>query len=234
MGPQLPAGQRTASTLQDDRKTSSASRDAAAGVSVQAGACALSFDGEEYFQVWSLAERAPRREWAHWPSRVEASTESLLEILAEHSVTATFFTLGCVAERHPQLVRRIVACGHELASHGYSHELAYLQTRPEFLSDITRSKLILEEKGGCRVTGYRAPSFSLGSSTPWAHAALAEAGYLYSSSSHPVKNDHYGDLSTPEMTCRDGVLEVPIAVARVLGRNLPCGGGGYFRLLPKL
>jgi peptidoglycan/xylan/chitin deacetylase (PgdA/CDA1 family) len=112
--------------IEDDRKSSSASRDAAAGVFVQAGACALSFDVEEYFQVWSLAERAPRREWAHWPSRVEASTESLLEILAEHSVTATFFTLGCVAERHPQLIRRIVACGHELASHGYSHELAYM------------------------------------------------------------------------------------------------------------
>src|SRR3954453_22504883 len=168
--------------MQDDRRWSRPSRGAAAGVSVRAGACALSFDVEEYFQVWSLAERAPRREWAHWPGGGEGSTESLIEVLAEHSVTATFFTLGCVAERHPQLVRRIVACGHELASHGYSHELAYLQTRSEFLSDIKRSKLILEEKGGCRITGYRAPSFSLGSRTPWAHAALAKAGYVYSSS----------------------------------------------------
>ena len=196
---------------------------------MQAGACALSFDVEEYFQVWSLAERAPRREWAHWPSRVEASTESLLEILAEHSVTATFFTLGCVAERHPQLIRRIVACGHELASHGYSHELAYMQTRSEFFSDIKRSKLILEEKGGCRVIGYRAPQ--LLSRIAYAVGAMqcsAEVGYVYSSSSHPVENDHYGDLSTPEVTCRDGVLEVPIAVARVLGRIYHAAEGAIF------
>jgi polysaccharide deacetylase family protein (PEP-CTERM system associated) len=151
-------------------------------------------------------------------------------------VHATFFTLGWIAERYPLLVRRIVAGGHELASHGYGHQRASAQDRAGFSADITRSKAILEDIGARPVLGYRAPSFSIGAANPWAHAALQRAGYRYSSSVYPIRHDHYGMPHAPRFAFYPdgarGLLEVPITTVRLLRRNLPAGGGGYFRLLP--
>lgn len=194
---------------------------------------AFTIDVEDYFQVWALSPHIPRHTWDEWPARVEPNTHHLLDLLAATGRHATFFTLGWIAERFPALIRRIVAEGHEIASHGYDHRLVYEQTSEAFRADVTRAKALLEDAGGHEVRGFRAASFSLGRATPWAHAILGETGHAYSSSSHPVRNDHYGDhgvLATPCL--RHGVLEVPVTTVPLLGRNLPCGGGGYFRLLP--
>jgi polysaccharide deacetylase family protein (PEP-CTERM system associated) len=149
---------------------------------------------------------------------------------------ATFFTLGWIAERYPQVVRRIVAGGHELASHGYGHLRASDQTRAEFANDIRSAKALLEDIGGQAVLGYRAPSFSIGRANLWALDELLEAGYRYSSSIYPIAHDHYGMPDAPRFAFYpngpDGLLEVPITTVRMMGRNLPAGGGGYFRLLP--
>jgi len=155
-------------------------------------------------------------------------------MLHEHGSTGTFFTLGWIAERYPKLVRQIVAEGHELASHGYGHQRASDQTPEAFLADITLAKVVLEDISGCLVQGYRAPSFSVGASNPWAHDCIETAGYAYSSSVYPVKHDHYGVPDAPRFTypVGQGLLEIPITTVRRFGRNWPVGGGGYFRLLP--
>jgi polysaccharide deacetylase family protein (PEP-CTERM system associated) len=151
-------------------------------------------------------------------------------------VRATFFTLGWIAERYPQVVKRIVAAGHELASHGYGHLRASDQTRAEFANDIRSAKALLEDIGGQAVLGYRAPSFSIGRDNLWALDELLEAGYRYSSSIYPVVHDHYGMPEAPRFAFypngTDGLLEIPITTVHMMGRNLPAGGGGYFRLLP--
>jgi polysaccharide deacetylase family protein (PEP-CTERM system associated) len=151
-------------------------------------------------------------------------------------VRATFFTLGWVAERHPALIRRIVAGGHELASHGYGHELVHAIGKEAFRADLRRAKAVLEDTGGVAVIGYRAPTFSIGRrSAPWAHAVLAEEGHRYSSSVFPVKHDLYGEPDAPRAPHRpdpSGVVELPMTTVRVGNRNLPCAGGGWFRLLP--
>ncbi len=143
---------------------------------------ALTVDVEDYFQVQAFAGTIPRADWERWPRRVEANTERLLDLFAAAGVHATFFTLGWVAERHPALIRRIVAGGHELASHGHGHELIDRIGEAAFRTDVRRARAVLEDAGGVAVAGYRAPTFSLGARTPWAHAVLAEAGYRYSSS----------------------------------------------------
>jgi polysaccharide deacetylase family protein (PEP-CTERM system associated) len=162
--------------------------------------------------------------------------ERILALFERHGVKATFFTLGWIAERYPQVVRRIVAGGHELASHGYGHLRASDQNRAEFDNDIRSSKALLEDIGGVPVIGYRAPSFSIGHGNLWALDALREAGYRYSSSIYPVVHDHYGMPDAPRFAFYpqgpDGLLEVPITTVRMGSRNLPAGGGGYFRLLP--
>ncbi len=148
---------------------------------------------------------------------------------------ATFFTLGWVAERHPRLIRRIVDAGHELASHGYSHIRVDDQSEDEFRADAGRTRRLLEDASGVAVTGYRAASFSIGRTTPWAHRILAEEGYRYSSSINPIRHDHYGMPDAPRFAFRpaaDGVVEFPMTTVRLLGCNLPCSGGGYFRLMP--
>ncbi|HET9645647.1 MAG TPA: XrtA system polysaccharide deacetylase, partial [Burkholderiaceae bacterium] len=147
---------------------------------------------------------------------------------------ATFFTLGWVAERHPTLVREIVAQGHEMASHGYGHERASDLSRLAFLRDITHAKRILEDIAGVPVCGYRAPSFSIGERNLWAFDCLAEAGYRYSSSIYPIRHDHYGMPDAPRFAhqVRHGLIEVPVTTVRIGSRNLPSSGGGYFRLLP--
>ncbi|MEO8384005.1 MAG: XrtA system polysaccharide deacetylase [Betaproteobacteria bacterium] len=194
----------------------------------------LSVDVEDYFQVSAMAPYISRDHWESTPCRVERNVDLLLSLFDEHGTRATFFMLGWIAERYPSLTRRIVASGHELASHGYAHLRATDQKRADFLDDIVRAKGILESIAGVRVIGYRAPSFSIGIKNPWAFDSIAEAGYRYSSSVYPIQHDHYGNPDSPRFpyNSRDGLVEIPITTLRVLGRNLPAGGGGYFRLAP--
>lgn len=195
---------------------------------------ALTIDVEDYFQVSALAPHFPRKRWDSVPCRVERNVGVILDLLAKHDTSATFFTLGWIAERYPELVRRIADAGHEVASHGYAHERVSMQTRESFLSDLVLAKAVLEDVTGKSITGYRAPSFSIGKTNTWAHDCIVETGHIYSSSIYPVQHDHYGNPDAPRFPYRlqNGLLEVPITTMRWLGRNWPAGGGGYFRLLP--
>jgi len=197
---------------------------------------AMTIDVEDYFQVSAFEHHIDRDTWDDQPCRVERNIDAILEMLAEHGSAATFFTLGWIAERYPALVRKIVAAGHEIASHGHGHARASEQTQSAFVEDVRRAKSILEDVSGVRVLGYRAPSFSIGRSNLWALSALAEAGYAYSSSIYPIRHDHYGMPDSPRFAYRPeaapALLEVPVTTVRLLSRNFPAGGGGYFRLLP--
>ena len=195
---------------------------------------ALSIDVEDYFQVSAFAPHVRRDDWDAMECRVERNIDRILELLAGAGSKATFFTLGWVAERYPGLVRRIADNGHELASHGFAHRRATEQSADEFLADIALAKAILEDIGGREVRGYRAPSFSIGKSNPWAFDAIIDAGYRYSSSLYPIRHDHYGVPDAPRFAheVRPGLLEVPAATVRLFSANWPAGGGGYFRLLP--
>jgi len=194
----------------------------------------MTIDVEDYFQVSAFAPFIRRSEWDARECRVERNVECILAMLARHDTHATFFTLGWVAERYPQLVRRIVDGGHELASHGYGHQRASELSRDAFTLDIVSAKKVLEDIAGVPVQGYRAPSFSIGEANLWAFDSLAEAGYRYSSSIYPIRHDHYGMPDAPRFAHRvgSGLLEVPVTTLRMLNRNLPSSGGGYFRLLP--
>lgn len=196
---------------------------------------AATVDVEDYFQVEAFARVVPRGDWDAMPRRVEANTEQMLDIFARTGRNGTFFTLGWVAERYPALIRRIVAAGHELASHGHAHARVDTQSPAEFAADVTRAKRVLEDTAGVPVHGYRAPTFSIGKRTPWAATILADAGYRYSSSTYPIRHDLYGDPDaprTPHRTAEGRLWEVPMSTTRMFGRNLPCSGGGFFRLLP--
>jgi polysaccharide deacetylase family protein (PEP-CTERM system associated) len=195
---------------------------------------ALTIDVEDYFQVSALAPYIPREQWDSRECRVERNVERILLMLDEGQTRATFFTLGWVAERYPQLVRRIVAGGHELASHGYGHQRASDLSEAEFSADISSAKKLLEDISGEEVKGYRAPSFSIGEANLWAFDCLARAGYRYSSSIYPIRHDHYGMPNAPRFAhhVRDGLLELPVTTLRYFDRNWPASGGGYFRLLP--
>jgi polysaccharide deacetylase family protein (PEP-CTERM system associated) len=195
---------------------------------------ALTIDVEDYFMVSAFAAHVPKADWERLPCRVEGNVDRILELLAEHGVKATFFTLGWVAERYPALIRRIVDGGHELASHGYAHDRATDQGYGQFLADIRLAKAVLEDVAGQPVRGYRAPSFSVGPANDWAFDCIAAAGYRYSSSVYPIRHDHYGVPGGKRFAheVRNGLLEVPVATVRVLRSNWPAGGGGYFRLLP--
>lgn len=195
---------------------------------------ALTIDVEDYFQVSAFAPHIARDEWNTRECRVERNIHRILEILANHGAKATFFTLGWIAERYPNLIREIVKEGHELASHGYGHERASDQTEGAFFADIHLAKILLEDLSGREVLGYRAPSFSIGTGNLWAFDCLARAGYRYSSSIYPIKHDHYGMPDSPRFAyeVRPGLIEVPITTIRVFNKNLPSSGGGYFRLLP--
>lgn len=195
---------------------------------------AFTVDVEDYFQVSALAPHFPRTQWENVPCRVERNVDVILSLLDETEARATFFTLGWIAERFPEMIRRIVDAGHEVASHGYGHERASAQTRESFLADIRLARMVLEDVAGQAVVGYRAPSFSIGKSNPWAHDCIAEAGYVYSSSVYPIKHDHYGMPDAPRFPYRldCGLVEVPVSTVRLMGRNWPAGGGGFFRLLP--
>jgi len=197
---------------------------------------AMTIDVEDYFQVSAFAPHISRESWPQRECRVEANIDRVLGILDDGKAKGTFFTLGWIAERYPEMVRRIVAGGHELASHGYGHLRASDQSRAQFMDDIASSKKILEDIGGQQVIGYRAPSFSIGPGNLWALDVLQEAGYRYSSSIYPIAHDHYGMPDAPRFAFHpngeQGLLEVPITTVRIGQRNLPAGGGGYFRLLP--
>ena len=198
---------------------------------------ALTIDVEDYFQVQAFTGVVQREAWETYPRRVEANTDRLLGQFARAGVHGTFFTLGWVADRHPALVRRIVAAGHELASHGYWHGRADQQDEATFRDDVRRAKHALEDAGGVAVDGYRAPTFSIGPRNAWAFDVLQSEGYRYSSSIYPIRHDLYGTPDAPRFphhptASADNLWEIPMTTVRALGRNLPVAGGGYFRLLP--
>jgi len=196
----------------------------------------MTIDVEDYFQVSAFESCIPRSAWETLPCRIERNLDLILGLLHERGAHATFFTLGWIAERYPSLVRRIVEEGHELASHGFWHGRASEQSREEFTKDIGSAKKLLEDVAGVAIRGYRAPSFSIGRLNLWALESLAETGYSYSSSIYPIRHDHYGVPDAPRFPYRPtnarGLLEIPVTTVRVLNRNFPAGGGGYFRLLP--
>lgn len=197
---------------------------------------ALTVDVEDYFQVEAFFGVIDRDSWSDRECRIERNIERILGLFAETGARGTFFTLAWIAQRYPHVVRRIVDAGHELASHGCEHRRADAQSRTEFYSDVGRAKSILEDIGGCAVNGYRAPSFSVMRGNLWVMEALAEAGYRYSSSTYPIAHDNYGIPEAPRFAFHplpgQPFLEIPVTSLRWLGRNWPCGGGGYFRLLP--
>jgi polysaccharide deacetylase family protein (PEP-CTERM system associated) len=195
----------------------------------------MTVDVEDWFQVQAFAGVISRDQWEALPRRVEANTEMFLQMFADAGVKATFFTLGWVADRHAALVRRIVAEGHELASHGYWHRLANEQDVGTFREDVGRARRVLEDVGGVAVRGYRAPTFSINTRNPWAFEALADEGYVYSSSIFPIRHDLYGMPDAPRFAHKVGsgrLVEIPMTTVRFGGRNFPCSGGGYFRLFP--
>jgi len=194
----------------------------------------MTVDVEDYFQVEAFSSVIDRREWDRLPRRVEGNTVRLLEIFAEAGIRATFFTLGWVAQRHAALMQRIIAAGHELASHGLEHRRVDRQSPAAFRRDVSVSKRILEDAGGMSVCGYRAPTFSIGRQTPWAHAILAEEGYRYSSSVYPGRGDRRGRPPLPRRAFAPvpGMLEIPLSSLRIMGMDVPASGGGYFRLFP--
>jgi len=197
---------------------------------------AMSVDVEDYFQVYAFESIVKREQWNSFALRVEANCDRIFRIFDDHNVKATFFVLGWVAERCPVLVKRIVALGHELASHGYDHRQVHSLTPRAFRDDVTRTKAMLEDLGGVAVNGYRAPSYSIGEKNFWALQILAETGHRYSSSIYPIAHDIYGMPEAPRFTFQPiehaQLIEVPVTTFRLGERNYPSGGGGYFRLLP--
>jgi polysaccharide deacetylase family protein (PEP-CTERM system associated) len=195
---------------------------------------ALTIDVEDYFQVSAFAPYIDRSSWDSQTHRIERNIDNILQILDHTNTQATFFTLGWIAERYPHMVKLILAQGHELASHGYAHDRASELDPAAFSSDVVLAKAILEDIGGIAITGYRAPSFSIGHANRWAYDCLAEAGYRYSSSTYPIAHDHYGNPDGLRFRhdVGGGLLEIPVTTARLLRKNWPAGGGGYFRLMP--
>ncbi len=197
---------------------------------------AMSVDVEDYFQVSAMESVISRSDWDSYACRVEQNTRVVLDLFAKNGALGTFFTLGWVAKRFPALIKAIVDEGHEIASHGMAHVRVSSQTPEVFRQDIRDAKALLEDTSGQSVRGYRAASFSMTDKTNWAHQILLEEGYSYSSSIYPIKHDHYGMPDAPRSAYQpiadSAFLEIPITTVEVAGRRLPCGGGGYFRLLP--
>jgi len=196
---------------------------------------AITVDVEDYFQVQAFANHIPRSSWDGIPRRVEANVDTVLALFDRSRSSGTFFALGWIAERHPQMIRRIVAAGHELASHGYDHKRADCLDLAAFREDVHRSKLVLEDIAGTEIRGYRAPTFSIGRTNLWAYDVLEDEGYMYSSSIYPIRHDLYGDAAASRVPFRPGsgqLWEIPLTTRRLFGQNLPSAGGGYLRLLP--
>ncbi|VAW71559.1 FIG004655: Polysaccharide deacetylase [hydrothermal vent metagenome] len=199
---------------------------------------ALTIDVEDYFHVAALSNSISVNDWDKQVCRVEKNTHILLDLFDQQSASATFFILGWVAERHPQLVKEIEKRGHEVASHGYSHQLIYKQTPKTFKDETLLSKKILEDLTGKAVNGYRAASYSITNKSLWALDILADAGFKYDSSIFPVHHDNYGIPGSPTephvLKTPDGhdLIEFPLSTYKLMGQTLPVAGGGYFRLYP--
>jgi polysaccharide deacetylase family protein (PEP-CTERM system associated) len=198
----------------------------------------LTVDVEDYFHVEAFADRISRESWGRFSPRVRPNTERILRILAESGCRGTFFVLGWVAERDPRLVRQIADAGHEIACHSHLHRRVSTLTPEEFREDLRRARSAIEDAGGARVQGYRAPTFSIGRDNLWALEILSEEGFLYDSSIFPIRHDLYGFPGSPRfayrVACRTErtFVEVPMTTVKVLGTTWPVGGGGYLRLLP--
>lgn len=196
----------------------------------------LSVDVEDWFQVGAFETVIDRKDWDGLSCRVERNCAEILALFDTAGVKGTFFTLGWIAQRYPQMMRQIADAGHEIASHGWDHARVFTLGHEAFGADIDRARKVLEDTTGQRVIGYRAPSFSIDARTPWAHEVLAEQGYVYSSSVAPVVHDHYGWREAPRFTFRPvegaDLIEIPVTTAEVAGRRMAAGGGGFFRLLP--
>ncbi len=196
----------------------------------------LSVDVEEYFQVGAFETTIAKGDWDSIKGRVEHNTGMVLDLFARCRVKATFFTLGWVAARHPALIQRIVAEGHEIASHGWDHARVFTMQPDQFRADIDKARKAIEDAAGVAVTGYRAPSFSIDARTPWAHPILAEAGYAYSSSVAPIAHDHYGWREAPRFAFHPvegaAMIELPVTTVELGSRRFGAGGGGFFRILP--
>jgi len=200
---------------------------------------AFSIDVEDYFQVGAFAKIILPKDWDKWTPRVLENTERMLDILADapQPIKATFFILGWVAERFPKLVPEIVRQEHEIASHGYGHQLVYTLTENEFRDDVRKTRKMLQDQSGQPVLGYRAPVFSIVQRTPWAHRILVEEGYTYDSSVFPIHHDLHGNPHARRgihtiQTESGEIVEFPPAVITRFGKNIPLGGGGYFRFFP--
>ncbi|WP_374280420.1 XrtA system polysaccharide deacetylase [Novosphingobium sp.] len=196
----------------------------------------LSVDVEDWFQVGAFEGVIDKDDWDSLDCRVDRNCNLILDMFARLEVKGTFFTLGWVARRHGPLMRRIVAEGHELASHGWDHARVFTMDQQLFARDLERSRKALEDAAGTRITGYRAPSFSIDHRTPWAYMALHEQGFEYSSSVAPIVHDHYGWRDAPRFAFRplpwSGLVEIPVTTALFAGKRLAAGGGGFFRVLP--
>ncbi|WOI52523.1 XrtA system polysaccharide deacetylase [Parvularcula sp. LCG005] len=194
---------------------------------------AMSVDVEDWFQVWALSSVIERADWENYALRVHDTTSRILDLFDRHDVKATFFVLGWVAERCPETIRALASAGHEIASHGYDHTKVFDQMPDEFRADVIRTKSILEDVTGVPIRGYRAAGFSMDGRTPHAHRILGETGHSYSSSSHPIAHDHYGDPNAPMGPyAADRITEIPVAVVEMMGRRQTCAGGGWFRAMP--
>ncbi len=199
---------------------------------------ALTFDVEEYFHVEAFKDIIETDRWASLESRVVASTHRVLDLLEARHVSATFFVLGWVADRHRALVREIQSRGHEVACHSYAHQVIYTMDREAFRADVRRAKQALEDATGATVLGYRAPTFSVVEQTLWALEVLAEEGFRYDSSIFPIRHDRYGMSQAPRFPHRVSlpsggrIVEFPVSTMRVVGQNVPFSGGGYFRVAP--
>ena len=196
----------------------------------------LSVDVEDWFQVGAFEGVIDRSNWDGLADRVERNCAAILDMFAKADVKATFFTLGWVAQRHGPLMRQIVDAGHEIASHGWDHERVFRLDSKSFAADLERSRKVIEDVAGVAITGYRAPSFSIDSRTPWAYMVLAEQGFKYSSSVAPIAHDHYGWREAPRFAFKplpwSDLIEIPVTTAHFAGRRLAAGGGGFFRVLP--
>ena len=195
---------------------------------------AMTVDVEDYFQVSAFEGVIKKSDWNSMALRVGDNTHRLLDLFAENNVKSTFFTLGWVAKRCPDVIKRLVDEGHELASHGMEHQRATTMTRQQFIDDVSQSKSILEDIGATQVIGYRAPSFSVNNTNTWIYEVLKEQGFVYSSSTYPIEHDLYGVPDWPRFKYErpEGIIEIPIPTLRNNGVNTGIGGGGYFRLYP--
>jgi polysaccharide deacetylase family protein (PEP-CTERM system associated) len=195
---------------------------------------AISVDVEDYFQTEAMSSAAPRSKWDSFPARVETNTCALFELFAKHQVRATFFFLGWVADRFPQLVRTAHELGHEVGCHSFWHQPVFRMSAEEFREDTSRARNVIQDAMGAPVRGYRAPNFSINPSVPWAYPILEELGFAYDSSVYPVHHELYGNphgSRHPYLVGAD-LMELPVATWRVCGQNLPVAGGAYLRILP--